>query len=436
MTTLLAAAEPIAPARLVRGDHVHRSVYTDPAVFALEMKQIFGRAWIYLAHDSEIPNAGDYVVRHIGVQAVILTRAEDGSVHGIYNRCTHRGATLCAFDRGHEPDGHRCPYHGWLFAADGALKVIPYAHNYDASFDKSAYAAERVARISTYRGFIFGSLAADGPGLTDFLGHMATTIDDLVDRSPTGEVRCSPFVLRHHYRANWKMTFENLNDTIHPGFAHSASVVSASHVADTVGGRENLVPTLGMMMANGKPISFFQNLDMITAPGGHSYIGGHMGANYSHDTQNAYVRALIDRHGEERARAILGVDRHLMLLYPSSTWHARYQTVRIVRPVRADLTEVIGFTFHLVGAPEETRLNAIEYCNGANSAASPVISDDLELYERCLAGNGFGDTEWIPMSRGVAEDRERTNAFTRTPATSEAYIRNQFAAWLAYMEAE
>lgn len=435
MTAMLDTDAPSWATRLVRPDHVHRSVYTDPAVFAQEMRQIFGRAWIYLAHDSEIPNAGDYVVRHIGTQAVILTRAEDGSAHAIFNRCTHRGATLCAFDRGTAPEGHRCPYHGWLFGADGELKVVPFKHNYGEAFDTSAYAADSVPRIDAYRGFIFGSLAKTGPDLKSFLGHMATTIDDLVDRSPTGEVRCSPFVLRHHYRANWKMTFENLNDTVHPGFAHSASVVSASHVAEAVGGRENLVPTLGMMMANGKPISFFQNLDMITAPGGHSYIGGHMGANYSNDTQSAYVRALIERHGEERAASILGVDRHLMLLYPSSTWHARYQTVRIVRPVRVDLTEVIGYTFTLVGAPEETRVNAIEYCNGANSAASPVISDDLELYERCLSGNALGDVEWIPMSRGLHEDRERTNAFTRAPATSEGYIRNQFAAWLAYMEA-
>jgi len=188
------------------------------------------------------------------------------------------------------------------------------------------------------------------------------------------------------------------------------------------------------MMANGKPISFFQQLDMVTAPHGHSYIGGHMGANYTPDTQNAYHAALVALHGEEKAARVLGLDRHLMLLYPSSTWHARYQTVRIVRPIRPDLTEVIGYTFSFPGAPEETRINAIEYCTGANSGGSPVISDDLELYERMTYGNRWGDQQWIPMSRGLREDRERTNAFVRQPSTSEGYIRNQFRAWTAYME--
>ncbi|MFX7984948.1 hypothetical protein ABTK69_19655, partial [Acinetobacter baumannii] len=77
-----------------------------------------------------------------------------------------------------------------------------------------------------------------------------------------------------------------------------------------------------------------------------------MGADYTPNTQDAYTAALIAHHGAEKARQVLSVDRHVMILYPSSFWHARYQTVRILRPVRHDLTEMIGFTFRLVGAPE------------------------------------------------------------------------------------
>ncbi len=417
---------------LVREDAIHKSVYTDPEIFDLEMERVYGRAWLYLAHESEIANAGDYVVRHMGTQAVILTRAKDGSIETIFNRCSHRGATLCAFENGSAPNGHQCPYHGWTFNADGTVRFVSNASNYAGVLDPDDYAITKV-RTQTYRGFIFGNLlGAEAPDLTDFLGHMTTTIDDLVDRSPTGRIEVGKYQLRHYYRANWKMTFENLNDTIHPGFAHAASVVSSKAVMAEVG-QDNIVPSVGMMLANGKPIQFFQDLDMVTVPGGHSYIGGHMGADYTPDTADAYTRSLIDHHGEAKAREVLAVDRHLMLLYPSSFWHARYQTIRIIRPVRHDLTEMIGFTFKLVGAPEETHVNAIEYCTGANSAASPVIADDLEIYERLLLGNGYGERDWIPMSRGMREDRERTDALARTPATSEGYIRNQFSAWADYM---
>jgi len=415
---------------LVTPTHVHRSVYTDPAIFDLEMKRVFGRAWLYLAHDSELSAAGDYVVRHMGTQGVILTRDKAGGVQAIFNRCSHRGATLCAFQSGSAPQGHQCPYHGWTFNADGSVRFIPYDRGYADPVD----AAIAHVRLESYRGFIFGNLDRAAGPLEQFLGHMKSTIDDLVDRSPTGRIEVGKYQLRHYYRANWKMTFENLNDTIHPGFAHSASVVSARAVTRDID-RADIVPTVGMMLANGKPVQFFQDLDMVTVPGGHSYIGGHMGAEYSPDTADAYTRALIDHHGPERARDVLGVDRHLMLLYPSSFWHARYQTIRIIRPVRHDLTEMIGFTIRLVGAPEETHVNAIEYCTGANSAASPVIADDLEVYERLLLGNSYGGQEWIPMSRGLGEERETTTALSRVPATSEAFIRNQFSAWSRMMSA-
>ncbi|MEM1102529.1 MAG: Rieske 2Fe-2S domain-containing protein [Pseudomonadota bacterium] len=423
-------------ADLVRRDSVHRDLYTDPEIFDLEMERIFSTAWIYVAHTSQLPRYGDYVTAHVGRENLIILRGGDNEIRAFLNRCPHRGATLCADKAGSAEKGVVCPYHGWRFDAAGALKVVPQAENYDGALDLEKISLRQAANIAEYRGFLFVNLSENAGPLTDFLGHMRTSIDDLVDRSPEGAVECSPYVLRHYYRSNWKMSFENLNDTIHPGFAHAASVVAARAVAEDVGGPQNLAASLGMMMANGKPISFFQNSPMRTEAGGHSYIGGHMGADYSDITRDVYFERLAAAYGEERARNIVGMNRHLTLLYPSSTWHARYQTVRIVRPVRVDLTEVIGYVFKLKGAPEETFRNAIEYCNGANSAASPVISDDLEIYERCREGNFFGDEEWIPMSRGLNERFGDADTENLSPATSEAFIRNQFAAWRSYMAEE
>jgi len=61
-------------AALWRGDAVHRAAYTDPAVFALEQERIFRRAWLYVAHESEVPRAGDYVLRRLGPDEVLLVR--------------------------------------------------------------------------------------------------------------------------------------------------------------------------------------------------------------------------------------------------------------------------------------------------------------------------------------------------------------------------
>ncbi|MFM2043470.1 MAG: hypothetical protein RLY86_2046 [Pseudomonadota bacterium] len=416
---------------LVQGGHVHRDVYTDPEIFRLEMRHLFGRAWIAVGHESQVAEAGAFFLAQVGDQEIIVTREADGSLAGFHNRCTHRGAKLCMMGQG-AVKRFVCPYHGWTFDHSGRLLTVPYETGYAPPVDRDRYSLSRVARVQSYRGFIFVNLSADGPTLRDFLGHMASSIDDLVDRAPEGAVELVGPPLRHHYRANWKMSFENLNDTLHPGFAHAASVVAAKHVEGKVGDG-NLVPSLGMMKANGKPISFFENLPMVTTPYGHSYIGGHMGASYTGSTQSDYFRALAAFHGEEKAKQVLATDRHLMLLYPSSTWHARYQTLRLIVPHAVDHTEVVGFVFRLKGAPEETFRNAIEYCNGANAAASPVISDDLEIYERCQTGNRQGGMEWVPMGRGLHQRADDPETGTRSPATSEEYIRNQFAAWAHFM---
>jgi phenylpropionate dioxygenase-like ring-hydroxylating dioxygenase large terminal subunit len=435
----MATAPALATARphenyadLVRDDVVHRRVYTDPELFAVEMDRLFGRAWIYAAHESQFPNPFDYCTVPMGRQSIILTRDEHGEIHGLYNRCTHRGATLCAADRGHARK-IVCPYHGWAFNQRGDLETVPLPAEYGSGFRKEDWSVRRAARVESYRGFVFVNLSEDGPSLVDYLGHMRSSIDNLVDRAPQGKLEVVPTVLKHSYRANWKMTFENLNDTLHASVAHSASVVASKRVTEEYGGPQNVNATMRMMLANGKNLSAFQETEMVTERYGHSYIGGHIGQGYTAGSTDAYTQALIDFHGAEKARDVLSVDRHLTLLYPSSTWHARYQCVRIVRPVAVDRTEVWGYVFKLPGAPPEVFANALEYCNGSTSGCSPVITDDLEIYERCLKGNGYGDQEWIPMSRGAGASLPPNGKPNRSPATSEIFIRNQFQAWAHFM---
>ena len=88
------------PAELVTEDKVHSAIYTSDEIFELEIERIFHRTWMYLGHHSEVPNAGDYQVRQIGRQSVIMVRGEDGQVRALMNRCSHRGMAVC------ETEGH------------------------------------------------------------------------------------------------------------------------------------------------------------------------------------------------------------------------------------------------------------------------------------------------------------------------------------------
>src|SRR5262249_13400722 len=119
-------------ARLVEPDRVHRSIYVDPAIFDLEMERIFGRAWVIVGHESQVPNPGDYFTTIIGREPVIMVRQADGSIRVLYNRCGHRGAKIIG-DRSGNVRFFRCCYHGWTFRTDGQVHSVPMRHGYDGT---------------------------------------------------------------------------------------------------------------------------------------------------------------------------------------------------------------------------------------------------------------------------------------------------------------
>ena len=416
---------------LVRDGEVHSSVYSDAGLFALEMERLFQRRWLLLGHESQLPHTGCYITGRLGLVPVVCVRVADGGLRSFVNRCTHRGAKVCQGSSG-QVTHLTCPYHGWTFELNGQLSGIPLREEYSGPACDRQRDLEPVAATRTYRGFIFCSLTTPSVDLPDFLGHFKSVIDDLVDRSPNGSVTAAPVLIRHKYRANWKLTFENLNDTLHARVAHSAAARAAMAISRSMP-RGQSDQTLNMMTANAKPLETFRELTLVTEKGGHSYFGAHMPTGYG-ELQSRYQQILEQAKGAAEAQRILGVERHVGILYPGSSWHARYQTVRIMQPIAPDLTEVVGFVFRLEGAPDGLMQSALHYCNGSTSAFSTVITDDLEIYEgiQRMASAAPG---WLQISR---EQRRRADApgSGSFAATSEAYIRNQYHSWVDAMCAD
>ena len=79
-----------------------RDIFTDPALFELEMKHIFEGNWVYLAHESQIPEINDYFTTTIGRQPIVITRGKDGKLNAVINACAHRGAMLCRKEHGNK----------------------------------------------------------------------------------------------------------------------------------------------------------------------------------------------------------------------------------------------------------------------------------------------------------------------------------------------
>src|SRR5688572_10813078 len=155
----------VAP--LIKYDKVHGSLYTDPAIFAEELRKIWYRTWVFVGHESEVPQPNDYVRKKLGLQDIIMTRDRDGEIHLLLNRCSHRGNQVCDDAKGNSGT-FRCPYHGWTFRNTGELVGFPFFKGYgDRKLDLPL---GRVPRMDSYGGFVFGSFATEGPSLQEHLG--------------------------------------------------------------------------------------------------------------------------------------------------------------------------------------------------------------------------------------------------------------------------
>ena len=170
---------------LIQEDRVHRLIYTDPAIFQAEMTNIFGAVWVYLGHESQIPNRDDFITVRLGLRPLILLRDFAGKIRALFNRCAHRGTTLCRKDRG-SARIFTCPYHGWSFLNTGKLRAVPWPDGYACDFKDAKYNVAQVPRVDSYRGFIFATLNPDAPSLVDYLGPIAEPIDQWLDRQPKG----------------------------------------------------------------------------------------------------------------------------------------------------------------------------------------------------------------------------------------------------------
>jgi len=193
--------------------------FNDQAVFDLEQKNLFSRAWCFLAHESEIPSAGDYVTRHIGNNNIIVARGEDGAVYASLNMCRHRGNVMCKSEMGNSSH-FRCSYHGWTYKNTGQLIGVPYMkETYEGRLKRADWSLMAV-RIDTYEGLIFGTNDRRAPSLADYLGDFRFYLDLYLKH---GEQGCEVHGPPDHWVADtdWKICAENFaGDGYHTPVAH------------------------------------------------------------------------------------------------------------------------------------------------------------------------------------------------------------------------
>jgi len=368
-----------------------RNIYTDPALFELELEHMIEGGWVYAAHESQLPNPNDYFTINVGRQPVVLTRDADGKIHGFLNVCAHRGAKVVRHTKGNQKV-HLCMFHGWCYNPKGELiNVTDEAEGgYPPGFDRKHLGLPPVAKLESYRGFIWVSLNPDVPPLKDYLNGSTTFIDLLADQSPTGELEVLPGETTYIYQGNWKLQAENGLDGYHLPTTHANYFMTVGRRAKGLSG--NTTKTVN-------PSGMFNGSGFLAFKYGHGLIY----FNYP----NPQIRpgyemreGHLERHGELRTQWMIEKTRNLLIMPNVFLMDQASTQIRVFRPIAVDKTEVITYCVAPKGesaAARERRLRQYEDFFNASGMATP---DDLAEFRNCQAGYQAKAAPWSEFSRG------------------------------------
>jgi len=373
-----------------------RDIFTDEEMFELEIKHIFEGNWIYMAHESQIPNPGDYFTLTMGRTPVVITRDKDGELHALVNACSHRGAQLCRFKRRNQKT-FTCPFHGWTFSNTGKLLKVkdPKGAGYPEQFNKDgSHDLTKVAKFENYRGFLFGSLSEDVQPLKDYLGDACKMIDMIVDQADEGLE-----VLRgsstYTYDGNWKLQAENGADGYHVSAVHWNYVATTAHRTDD-GKEDDIKATDASKWAKQRG-------------GFHAYENGHilLWTEWADPTNRPGYSRLAEwteKHGKTKADWMVGVLRNLCL-YPNVFLMDQFSSqIRVFRPISVNETEVTIYCIAPKGESQEARTRRIRQYEDFFNASGMATPDDTEEFRATQRGYaGAAHAKWNDLTRGATQ---------------------------------
>ncbi|HUZ67133.1 MAG TPA: aromatic ring-hydroxylating dioxygenase subunit alpha [Beijerinckiaceae bacterium] len=408
---------------------VNREVFVSDEVLDRELQTIFQHCWIYVGHDSEVKNPGDYRTRHVAGRPIVFCRDRNGVVRALLNTCRHRGAMVCR-EREGNARAFFCIYHGWVYNNDGSLRSVPGEDSYPPSFDKSALGLANAPRFEHYRDFWFLNFDKDAPPLEEYLAGAKEYIDLIVDQSPSGKMEIISGVQEYDMKANWKMLVENSVDDYHLLSTHSTWInyMRNSGVNMTPPrGSGLLLPSKGAGKDLGNGHLTTDNPNYRGRPVAR-WISVY-GEDAKADIESMRAE-LVQRLGEPRAARVADTNRNLVIFPNLVLNDGSSVTVRNFFPVSPGLMKVVAWC---LGPVEETRdqrarrLNAFLTFYGPGGFATP---DDVAVLEAAQEGYAaWREVGWNDLSRGMTKSAdEQLNS-------DEGHLRVFWRRWNEMMEA-
>jgi PAH dioxygenase large subunit len=389
---------------------IPRRYFADRSLWERELEAIFRQSWLFVAHESEIPEPGDYVTRLMGTDQVIVVRAEDGDIRVMLNSCTHRGTLLCKADIGNASH-FRCGYHGWTFMNDGSLTGVPrYRELYGVNFNKRAFDLRR-ARCESFHGLVFATFDDELCTLREYLGDLAFYLECFLGVSAAGTA--APYgAFRFEHQGNWKLEVDNFSgDGYHLRHAHRAGFDMG-----LMGTQAHPTEGVCIQFERGHTLRAQRSAvdDQVTFPGYPEDRWPEITDRLSHDQVQMFANSAVV-HGI--------VFPNLAFLHtpraggfdPGEVDAAMLQ-LRLSNPVAPDLTDQLCWLVSPADYPEEWQESAFKTMQRQHGATAFFESDDMENFRRLLQVNSGVETrERVPANFDLALDHEPYRPWFKGP---------------------
>ncbi|MFM9969308.1 MAG: aromatic ring-hydroxylating oxygenase subunit alpha [Burkholderiales bacterium] len=383
------------------GPVVDRALYTDAGIFETEIRQIFERSWVYVAHQSEFKQPGDFRATEIAGQPVLAVMGADLKVRIFYNSCRHRGALVELEAKGHRKS-FQCLYHHWEYGIGGELQNVPRREGQGAEFKLDDHGLVPVAKVDSIYGLIFASLNPQAPTLAQWLGQAASYLEPIATYFGTPLEVYGDYT--YSYSGNWKLICENTVDDYHPQYLHSATYRES---AKRIGGLGISAAFMGGQKAESAEASRRQ-CDL----GMHGFI--------TWRAQDAVLTAQKER----TEHLHLSLFPSLLLLYDPIR---DVVGLRVVMPEAVDKTRVHTICLGPADATNERRRAIAERFNHNWGPTGRVGPDDIscfEILQRGLKAKAGGD---VLITRGL--DKGPLDGV----AGDEQAVRAVWNGWRHYM---
>lgn len=375
---------------LIRRDRIHGSLYTSSAVYRDELERIFYGGWVYVGHESEIPEKGNFVRRTIGEEPVLLVRDKKGEPLVLKNRCAHRGNLVCSEQRG-KAKNFMCPYHGWVYGLDGSLLDVPYPKGFTQ--EREGFGLQVLPLVESYRGFVFASFNAEAGSLSDHLGNATDALDRAVEMSPSGDLRLTAGWVKQKFAANWKMLPENDNDGYHVNYVHAsfAKVIPSQYDEATMVSEDDL---------KSQTIDWGKGHTELNFAPSYTDEGQWLGLPDASRFPD-YVKQLEEAYGYDRAHEVLRAGPPHTMIFPNL--FLGEMNIAMIQP--AGPNECVQWHTPLLLGDVSDALNEriLRQSEAAMGPSAFLLADDAVIAERQQMALAGGQA-WLDLSRG--EERE------------------------------